>query len=114
LRTAAIMAEGSPQIELEDLPEDFLLDCEESAESVDRRQLKHDAAPAREMAGEAAFAASTSASATSAPARMEDWQATLIAQTLDRHSGNVSATARELGLARNTVYRYLRRGHAQI
>jgi transcriptional regulator of acetoin/glycerol metabolism len=40
---------------------------------------------------------------------MEDWQATLIAQTLARHDGNVSATARELGLARNTVYRYLRR-----
>ncbi|MBE0630904.1 MAG: helix-turn-helix domain-containing protein, partial [Burkholderia vietnamiensis] len=25
------------------------------------------------------------------------------------HGGNVSAAARELGLARNTVYRYLRR-----
>jgi transcriptional regulator of acetoin/glycerol metabolism len=33
----------------------------------------------------------------------------LIAQTLSRHGGNVSAAARELGLARNTVYRYLRR-----
>jgi transcriptional regulator of acetoin/glycerol metabolism len=40
---------------------------------------------------------------------MEDWQATLIVQTLARHEGNVSAVARELGLARNTVYRYLRR-----
>jgi transcriptional regulator of acetoin/glycerol metabolism len=46
---------------------------------------------------------------TPAPSRMEDWQATLIAQTLARLDGNVSAAARELGLARNTVYRYLRR-----
>ncbi|MEA3130876.1 MAG: sigma-54 dependent transcriptional regulator, acetoin dehydrogenase operon transcriptional, partial [Paraburkholderia sp.] len=43
------------------------------------------------------------------PARMDEWQSTLIAQTLARHSGNVSAAARELGLARNTVYKYLRR-----
>jgi transcriptional regulator of acetoin/glycerol metabolism len=28
---------------------------------------------------------------------------------LTRHDGNISALARELGLARNTVYRYLRR-----
>jgi transcriptional regulator of acetoin/glycerol metabolism len=41
---------------------------------------------------------------------MDDWQAALIAQTLARLDGNVSAAARELGLARNTVYRYLRRG----
>ena len=47
---------------------------------------------------------------TPAPSRMEDWQATLITQTLARLDGNVSAAARELGLARNTVYRYLRRG----
>jgi transcriptional regulator of acetoin/glycerol metabolism len=40
---------------------------------------------------------------------MDEWQSTLIAQTLARHSGNVSAAARELGLARNTVYKYLRR-----
>lgn len=41
---------------------------------------------------------------------MTEWQAALISQTLDRLDGNVSAAARELGLARNTIYRYLRRG----
>jgi sigma-54 dependent transcriptional regulator, acetoin dehydrogenase operon transcriptional activator AcoR len=41
-------------------------------------------------------------------ASMQDWQASLIERTLSQHNGNVSATARELGLARNTVYRYLR------
>nr|WP_249216140.1 helix-turn-helix domain-containing protein [Burkholderia cenocepacia] len=33
----------------------------------------------------------------------------MIDAVLARHGGNVSAAARELGLARNTVYRYLRR-----
>jgi sigma-54 dependent transcriptional regulator, acetoin dehydrogenase operon transcriptional activator AcoR len=41
-------------------------------------------------------------------ARMTEWQAALIEQTLARHGGNISAASRELGLARNTVYRYLR------
>ena len=87
LRTAAIMAEGAAQIDIEHLPEDFLHDCVEgasAAESAADAQPRHSA-------------------------RMEDWQTTLIAQTLSRHGGNISATARELGLARNTVYRYLRR-----
>jgi transcriptional regulator of acetoin/glycerol metabolism len=39
---------------------------------------------------------------------MEELQATLIEQTLARNHGNISAAARELGLARNTVYRYMR------
>jgi transcriptional regulator of acetoin/glycerol metabolism len=39
---------------------------------------------------------------------MEELQATLIEQTLARNNGNISAAARELGLARNTVYRYMR------
>ena len=79
LRTAGIMAEGAPQIDIEHLPDDFLQDCEDGTDT-----------PA-------------------SPARMEDWQTTLIAQTLARNGGNVSAAARELGLARNTVYRYLHR-----
>nr|WP_090686206.1 sigma-54-dependent Fis family transcriptional regulator [Paraburkholderia phenazinium] len=94
LRTAAIMAEGAAQIDLEHLPEDFLHDCEGVADA------------AGDAAADAAHAASDP---PSSPARMEDWQTTLIAQTLSRHGGNVSAAARELGLARNTVYRYLRR-----
>nr|WKF61636.1 Acetoin catabolism regulatory protein [Paraburkholderia busanensis] len=86
LRTASIMAEGAEQIELDDLPEDFLQDCDDAVSPV------------------------SAAAAATTPGRMEDWQATLIAQTLARLDGNVSAAARELGLARNTVYRYLRRG----
>jgi len=103
LRTAGIMAESADQIELDDLPEDFLHDCAEAA-------AQH-AAP-HKPCGTQAHGDDTRAVPldTLAPSRMEDWQATLIAQTLARLDGNVSAAARELGLARNTVYRYLRRG----
>jgi transcriptional regulator of acetoin/glycerol metabolism len=114
LRTAGIMAEGAQQIEIEHLPDDFLPDCDAAAGT-------QQAGPADAIAQPAACAgrqgsiggqpAHETASRTQAsPARMEDWQTTLIAQTLSRHGGNVSAAARELGLARNTVYRYLRRG----
>jgi transcriptional regulator of acetoin/glycerol metabolism len=96
LRTAGIMAEGADEIDIEHLPDDFLQDS---------------AAPA----GVSATAPVTSApsadagvAAAPAPERMAEWQATLIEQTLARHDGNVSAAARELGVARNTVYRYLR------
>ncbi|RDK03466.1 sigma-54-dependent Fis family transcriptional regulator [Paraburkholderia lacunae] len=97
LRTASIMAEGAQQIELEDLPEDFLQDCIEA--EPDGISKPPASVPCNGISEPAA----------ATPARMEDWQATLIAQTLARLDGNVSAAARELGLARNTVYRYLRR-----
>ncbi|CAB3800936.1 Acetoin catabolism regulatory protein [Paraburkholderia ultramafica] len=104
LRTASIMAEGAEQIEMDDLPDDFLQDCVlvTDAGSVPA------AAAGSGNNDDGRIAAH--ASEPQAPARMEDWQTTLIAQTLARLDGNVSAAARELGLARNTVYRYLRRG----
>jgi transcriptional regulator of acetoin/glycerol metabolism len=107
LRTASIMAEGAEQIEVDDLPDDFLQDCVEVAEVVEVRS-------AAARSGNDADGGDTGTvdqeAVRGAPARMEDWQTTLIAQTLARLDGNVSAAARELGLARNTVYRYLRRG----
>jgi sigma-54 dependent transcriptional regulator, acetoin dehydrogenase operon transcriptional activator AcoR len=96
LRTASIMAEGTQQIELDDLPEDFLQDCVDVG--------------ARGLAPSPAAGGGHHDDVRAAPARMEDWQTSLIARTLARLDGNVSAAARELGLARNTVYRYLRRG----
>ncbi|MFM0074991.1 sigma-54-dependent Fis family transcriptional regulator [Paraburkholderia sediminicola] len=107
LRTASIMAEGAQQIELEDLPEDFLQDCE--ASSVEVRAQAHGVLSGNGNGGDGRDKSAEPANAP--PARMEEWQATLIAQTLARLDGNVSAAARELGLARNTVYRYLRRGN---
>ncbi|CAE6726868.1 sigma-54-dependent Fis family transcriptional regulator [Paraburkholderia haematera] len=105
LRTASIMAEGAEQIELEDLPEDFLQDCEDAPADVSAQPPVPVSSNGDGDDGRALPAAPVNV----APARMEDWQATLIAQTLARLDGNVSAAARELGLARNTVYRYLRR-----
>jgi len=93
LRTAGIMAEGEDVIDVEHLPEDFLQDCD-AAPLIDSSRV--DAQPGARTTG------------CATPARMQDVQATLIEQTLARHDGNVSAAARELGLARNTVYRYLR------
>ncbi len=81
LRTSAILAEGEAAIDLDHLPEDLLDDCESAT------------LPAH----------------TSRPGRLEEWQAALVEEALARHRGNVSAAARELGLARNTVYRHMRR-----
>ncbi|SDR34120.1 Transcriptional regulator of acetoin/glycerol metabolism [Paraburkholderia fungorum] len=106
LRTASIMAEGAAQIEVEDLPEDFLQDC------VGVDQSANPATAASSNNNDACNRDGAASAQQHAPGRMEDWQTTLIAQTLARFDGNVSAAARELGLARNTVYRYLRRSEA--
>jgi transcriptional regulator of acetoin/glycerol metabolism len=147
LRTASIMAEGTQQIELDDLPDDFLLDCAALADgeggddphaSRDARGARgapgHSGAfsePGRDASGFVRWPSHTSSCGSSCgssgmsretvaappglekPARMEDWQTTLIEDTLARLGGNVSAAARELGLARNTVYRYLRRANGR-
>lgn len=108
LRTASIMAEGAAQIELEDLPEDFLQDCGNAPDDV---CVQRPVALQGNGNGDDDRREKPTEPVNASPARMEDWQATLIAQTLARLDGNVSAAARELGLARNTVYRYLRRGN---
>jgi len=87
LRTAGMLAEDEAELTLAHLP----------AATTDR--------PAVAAAGKPADASAAPASPT-----LQDHQAALIDAALARHDGNVSATARELGLARNTVYRHLRRG----
>jgi sigma-54 dependent transcriptional regulator, acetoin dehydrogenase operon transcriptional activator AcoR len=110
LRTAGIMAEGDAQIDVEHLPDDFLLDCGVGVGSASRvRAVAREPENAWIGVTTVGSAPKQSSAPPSQPVRMEDLQTTLIAQALARHEGNVSATARELGLARNTVYRYLRR-----
>jgi len=110
LRTAGIMAEGAAQIEIEHLPDDFLQDCDDASDDARGRENAKEAMSATTPHNaDAPVTPQQTPASPVTPARMEEWQATLIAQTLSRHGGNVSATARELGLARNTVYRYLRR-----
>jgi sigma-54 dependent transcriptional regulator, acetoin dehydrogenase operon transcriptional activator AcoR len=116
LRTAGIMAEGAAEIGIEHLPEDFLHDCQpphgqpayvEPLYSGVERAPSAEAPCARTAEAQRAPSADAPP-APSRPARMDELQATLIEQTLARNNGNVSAAARELGLARNTVYRYMR------
>ncbi|HKT96384.1 MAG TPA: sigma 54-interacting transcriptional regulator, partial [Paraburkholderia sp.] len=104
LRTAAIMAEGEDAIDLVHLPEDLAHDCA-PVESDDDASARDTTVPQTPFA----TCAPKESAHASRPARLSDWQARLIDDALSRHDGNVSATARELGLARNTVYRHLRR-----
>jgi len=99
LRTAAIMAEGEDAIDIEHLPEDLMHDCKPASGCETQRDASE--AP-RTMATHAP------SDPPREPARLAQWQSQLIEETLARHRGNVSAAARELGLARNTVYRHLR------
>ncbi|WP_010089862.1 sigma 54-interacting transcriptional regulator, partial [Burkholderia ubonensis] len=89
LRTAGMLADDEAEIVLAHLPDDFWLDCD--------------------AAQEAPQISETPAKPLRRAATLQDHQTAVIDAVLARHRGNVSATARELGLARNTVYRHLRR-----
>lgn len=84
LRTAMVMADSDHEIRLEHLPDDFLDDV----------QL----AVAREPES---FAAKEMAPNST----LEDVEVSVIRKSLEAHGGNVSATARALGVSRNTIYR---------
>jgi len=85
LRTAIVMlGEAEDEIGIEHLPDDFLEDLsavlhQENAENVER--------------------------VVSQMSTLEDVEATVISRSLKAHGGNVSATARALGVSRNTIYR---------
>jgi len=81
LRTAVVMAGADRVIRLEHLPDDFLDDV-----------------PA--LAPLAANAAGSDS--------LEELAATAVRQAFDANGGNVSATAKVLGVSRNTVYRKLK------
>ena len=85
LRTAVVMlGDGEEEIGSEHLPDDFLDDLsavlhQESTANVER--------------------------VVSQMSTLEDVEATVITRSLKAHGGNVSATARALGVSRNTIYR---------
>ncbi|NMM37472.1 MAG: sigma-54-dependent Fis family transcriptional regulator [Glaciimonas sp.] len=84
LRTAIVMADDCHEIRQEHLPDDFFEDIEftqnrASVESTSR------------------FVASGS--------NLEEMEISVIQKSLESHRGNVSATARALGVSRNTIYR---------
>ncbi len=95
LRTAALMAEGAGELQLCHLPEDFLDECGA-------------AAMPQPGPGPGAAEGSASPAASPSPALPEGITAGSVREALAAHGGNVSAAARALGVARNTVYRYLK------
>lgn len=84
LRTAIVMAGDSPEIRKEHLPDDFIDDVEmtPSVMAIDNGDR---------------FVPEGS--------NLEEMEISVVKQSLETHSGNVSATARALGVSRNTIYR---------
>jgi len=83
----AIAAPGAT-IEREHLPDDFLDDI-----------IERD--------GANASAPLVMPVTSNAPVSLDDMTVSAMQLALERHRGNVSATARELGVSRNTLYRKL-------
>ncbi|QJE03259.1 sigma-54-dependent Fis family transcriptional regulator [Massilia forsythiae] len=89
LRTAVIMAGDEHEIGLRHMPDDFLDDIADTP---------------------AAFAGTSAVPAPAAPvagANLEELELAAILQALAANGGNISATARALGVSRNTIYRKL-------
>lgn len=84
LRTAMVMAGAGHEIRREHLPDDFLDDVEQA-----------DAGDARASAGHL----------LERGANLEEVEVSVIQKALAANGGNVSATARALGVSRNTIYR---------
>ncbi|MGF6634345.1 transcriptional regulator with PAS, ATPase and Fis domain [Paraburkholderia sp. MM6662-R1] len=110
LRTAAAMVEEDWVIRWEHLPDDFLDDVG-GAGCGDGEVGQGDSA-ASAASSSSAISAGSAADATAAGdasrpdgARLQDVATSVVAMTLARHGGNVSAAARALGVSRNTIYR---------
>ena len=86
LRTAIIMADDELEIGLSHMPDDFL-------DEIDMAPP-----PAQGLHADTLVAGG---------ARLEDMAHSVIVKSLAAHGGNVSATARALGVSRNTIYRKL-------
>jgi transcriptional regulator of acetoin/glycerol metabolism len=84
LRTAIVMLGDDAEILPEHLPDDFLDDIQHA-----RRQDISD----------------TVERVVFEMSRLEDVETSVIRKSLEAHGGNVSATARALGVSRNTIYR---------
>ncbi|WP_373989404.1 sigma-54-dependent Fis family transcriptional regulator [Duganella sp. BuS-21] len=86
LRTALVMAGDEHEISLRHMPDDFLDDIEQA-------QIPHqNPGPGTERM-------------IASGANLEEVEQNAILRSLEAHGGNVSATARALGVSRNTIYR---------
>ena len=84
LRTAIVMAGDECQIQRQHLPDDFLDDIETTQAPMTDNMLDLSVAGGNQL---------------------EQIEVALIQKSLDGNNGNVSATARALGVSRNTIYR---------
>jgi len=84
LRTAIIMAGDEHEIGMRQMPDDFLDD-------IDTAQAPHATMSTDKM--------------IATGANLEEMEHSVILKSLEAHGGNVSATARALGVSRNTIYR---------
>ncbi|WP_229463810.1 sigma-54-dependent Fis family transcriptional regulator [Massilia sp. 9I] len=85
LRTAVIMAGEEHEIELRHMPDDFLDDIDAMTE----------------------LPVTDPAQMVASGANLEAMELSVITKSLEANGGNVSATARALGVSRNTIYRKL-------
>jgi len=86
LRTAIAMADDAREIRPEHLPDDFLEDA---------------------PTGDVATTIPGPETASAAILSLGRLEVSVIRRTLEANRGNVSATARQLGISRNTIYRRL-------
>jgi transcriptional regulator of acetoin/glycerol metabolism len=95
LRTAMVMAGDEQEIRREHLPDDFLDDVIMARvdPAANTAAANDDADPALHL--------------LPANATLDDVELSMIRRSLKEHGGNVSATARALGVSRNTIYRKL-------
>lgn len=84
LRTAIVMAGDEQEIGLRHMPDDFLDDIEQT-QAIDTQ--------------------ATTTQMIASGANLEEMEQSVILRSLEANGGNVSATARALGVSRNTIYR---------
>ena len=109
LSTARAIAGPDADICREHLPDDFLDDvCEDAA--CEHLTVASTRAPA---SGARLVNATNAERSTHALSSLDSVALTAIRRALDRHRGNVSAAARELGVSRNTLYRRLSQNKLQ-
>jgi sigma-54 dependent transcriptional regulator, acetoin dehydrogenase operon transcriptional activator AcoR len=114
LRTSLVMAGEDEVIGIDHLPDDFLEEFEAIRESAPADALARTNAGVPFASGQVGRNVQGAGGPLpmfnpSQPVHdLESTTLTLIQRTLEQHSGNVSAAARQLGISRNTLYRKLR------
>lgn len=93
LRTAVVMVDRDGLIDTQHLPDDFLDDIARSSHGCSQKMEATE--PLENL----------SQGANDQSGNLEDVTLAAMAQTLRLHKGNVSTTAKALGVSRNTIYR---------